>query len=412
MKTSAPRLMHIVTVPVSLKTFFRGQAAHLRARGLETVSVASPGEELDAFGQRENVATRGVPMQRAVSPARDLVAIARLCVTLMRERPKIVHAHTPKAGMLGMIAAWLTRRPIRAYHCRGLPLETATGLRRRLLWLTEWTSCRLAHRVLCVSESLRGRLLQEGLCPASKAAVLASGSGNGVDSQQRFNPSADLKTKAAAIRKRLGIDPGDTVIGFVGRIVVDKGIVELAEAWATLREEFPRLRLMLVGTLADRDAAPESVIAALHGDPRVHLVAPTPEMPEYFTAMDIVALPTYREGLPNVLLEAAAMARPVVATRVTGCVDAVVDGRTGLLVPAADPRCLADSLRRYVADPDLRARHANAARRRVEQEFLPTVVWDALAKEYQRLARELGVALHLDERLAANASSTPVDAAA
>lgn len=381
-----PKLIHVVTTPLSLPTFLTGQVRFMEECGFEVQIAASPGEALTNFGDQQRVATHAVPMTRAVSPISDARAVARLCRLFVRERPKIVHAHTPKGGLLGMIAAYLARVPLRIYHVRGLPLATAAGAKRRLLQTTEQLSCRLACRVLCVSGSLRDDVLREGLCEPEKIAVLGSGSGNGVDAQTRFTPRTPrLAGERDRWRRELGIPDDAVVLGFVGRLVRDKGVDDLIEAWSTLRGEFPKLHLVVVGLPDPRDAVSASTQSRLDRDPRVHCTGPVDDMPSCYSAMDFCVLPTYREGLPNVVLEAAAMALPVVATRVTGCVDAVVDGVTGALTQVKEPRELVSAIRRYAGDESLRLQHGASARRRVLERFCPEDVWRALYQEYDRL---------------------------
>ncbi|BDG02291.1 glycosyltransferase family 4 protein [Anaeromyxobacter oryzae] len=373
-----------MTVAESLG-FLSGQAAVVRATGLEVHAISAPGPELRCFGEAEGVVVHAVPMTRRITPVQDLRSVWRTWRTLRAIRPQIVHAHTPKGGLVGMIAAALAGTPVRIYHIRGLPLVTATGLRRRLLWLAERLSCTLAHRVLAVSNSMRALAIAEGLCPPEKIAVLLSGSGNGVDARGRFRP-VDVAARRA-VRERHGIPADALVVGFLGRLVREKGIVELSNAWRVVREREPRVRLLLVGQEDATDPLPAGLEAALRSDPRVHVVGgvPFPEVPAVYGAVDVVALPTYREGFSNVALEAAAMGVPIVASRVPGCTDAVRDGETGTLVPPRDAAALAAALARYLADPELRARHGAAARRWVMAEFQPEPLRHALAAEYCQL---------------------------
>lgn len=380
------RLVHVTTVPMSLM-FLRGQVGFMRGRGVEISAVSSPGPELDAFARSEGVAVRAVEMPRRITPLRDLVSVARLRRVLREIRPAIVHAHTPKGGLLGMIAATLAGVPVRVYHMRGLPLMTASGLKRRLLRATEALSCRLAHQVFCVSHSLRAVAVEEGVCPPAKIRVLLAGSGNGVDASGRFNPDAVGPRARTETRARFGIPADASVIGFVGRLVRDKGLVELASAWQQLREDFPEARLLLVGPWEPQDPVPAEIRTRLESDPRVHLAGSDWNTPPLYAAMDLVALPTYREGFPNVPLEAAAMGLPVVATRIPGCVDAVWDGATGTLVPPRDGDALARALRAYLADRLLRQQHGCAGRERVLREFQQETLWEALYQEYLKLLR-------------------------
>jgi glycosyltransferase involved in cell wall biosynthesis len=376
------RVVHVMTVPASLY-FLSGQIGYLRARGFELHAISSPGEYLEPFGAQEGIPVHAVAMTRAISPLRDLRALWRLWRLLRDLSPDVVHAHTPKGGLLGTIAAALAGVRGRVYHVRGLPFLTASGWRRRLLVAAEWTSCALAHRVLAVSHSMRAIAVEKGICPPEKIAVLAGGSGNGVDATGRFVPQPPAVRRET--RARLGLPQNALVIGFVGRVVREKGVVELATAWRALREAQPRAFLLVVGRLDVEDAIPADVRAELERDARVRLAGVDPNTPPLYAAMDVVALPTYREGFPNVALETAAMALPIVATNVPGCVDAVVDGTTGALVPARDAGALRDALLRYLGDGALRAAHGAAARRRVLARFRREAIWAALAEEYDRL---------------------------
>lgn len=375
-------IVHVMTAPVSL-FFLAGQVSYMRSAGFTVHAISSPGPALTAFGVQEGVPVLAVEMPRRITPLQDLVALWRLWGALRRIRPDIVHAHTPKGGLLGMMAAWLARVPVRIYHVRGLPFVTATGPRRRLLRTTERVSCGLAHRVLAVSHSMRTIAVEEGFCRDDKVKVLLGGSGNGVDATGRFVPQPPSVRMAA--RASLAIPADALVIGFVGRLARDKGVVELARAWTQLRERWPGLYLLLAGALDESDAVPGEVVAALKADPRVRFAGHSEDMPRLYAAMDVVALPTYREGFPNVALEAAAMELPIVVTAVPGCVDAVRDGVTGTFVPPREPRALEAALQRYLEEPGLQARHGQAGRRRVLAEFRREAIWAALAAEYRAL---------------------------
>lgn len=384
------RLLHITTVPESL-AFLRGQVGYMQAWGFEVHAASSPGELLTRFSLQERVACYSVEMPRRITPIRDLMAVLRLVRLMKHVRPTIVHAHTPKGGLLGSIAAWMAGVPVRIYHIRGLPFMTATGWRRSLLRWTEKISCLLAHEVFCVSHSLRKVVLDEGLCSPAKVQVFLGGSGNGVDTTGRFNPELLGDQARIEVRSNLGIPASALVLGFVGRVVRDKGMVELVQAWQRLREEYPSLHLLVVGPFEPHDPLPSDVLVTIQSDSRVYLTGNLDETAPAYAAMDVLVLPTYREGFPNVLLEAASMGLPVVATRIPGCVDAVQDGVTGVLVTPRDADSIANAIDAYLANPQLRSEHGSAGRKRVLTEFRQESIWNAVYLEYVRLLRERGL---------------------
>jgi glycosyltransferase involved in cell wall biosynthesis len=290
------RIVHVLTVPFSFR-LLKGQAAYLHARGYDIHAISSPGCLADEYEKSEPVTVHRVPMTRAITPLADLVALLRLVRMLRGLRPEIVQAGTPKAGLLGMLAAWLIGVPVRIYHVRGLPLTTAAGLRRRLLRLTERIACACATRVLCVSRSMREVIIAEGICDPDRVEVLLEGSSNGVD-VQRFD-SASASEGRQAVREGLAIPADAVVIGFVGRLVREKGIVELVEAWKRLRDVSPAARLLLIGPFEDEDALPAHVRRTLQSDPRVHLTGVAWDTPSLYAAMDVLCLPSHREGFPK-----------------------------------------------------------------------------------------------------------------
>ena len=377
-------IVHIMTVPQSLG-FLRGQPTYMKARGLSPLAVTSPGAKLADFGRAEGVPVFPVAMARRISPLRDLISLHGLCAVIRQARPSLVHSHTPKGGLLGMIAAWMCGVPCRVYSIHGFPFLTARGWRRIMLWLTERISCALAHRVVSVSESIRQVAISEGVCRPGKIVVLGSGSSNGVDAESRFHPDQFSPERRQRERASLAIPVQALVVGFIGRVVRDKGIVELSLAWKQVSARYPDAHLVIVGDIEDQDPVPREVMDAFRVDPSVHLVGAVADPASWYAMFDLVVLPTYREGLPNVPLEAAAMALPVVATRVPGCTDAVRDGMTGTLVPARDASALAEAIARYLGDPVLRQRHGRAGRDWMLGAFRPEVMWEAVYQMYRQL---------------------------
>jgi glycosyltransferase involved in cell wall biosynthesis len=385
-----PRVLHVTTVPMTLR-FLAGHVAHAKSKGFEVHALSSPGEPLDECARDMQIEVHAAVMPRRITPLVDLAALWRIVRVIRHVRPTVVDAHTPKGGLLAMMAATLCRVPVRIYHQHGLPLMTATGAKRRILRWTERTACRLAHQVICISESLREVLIAEGLCPPEKIKVLEHGSIDGVEADRRFNPARISAESAQLVRARYQIPPGALVIGFVGRIVRDKGLIELTQSWRALREECPSLHLLVAGPFESQDPIPADVEATLRSDPRIHLAGMVLDMPSMYRTLDLLVLPTYREGFGTALLEAAAMELPVIATRIPGCVDAVRDGETGLLVPVRDAEALTAAIRVYLGDPKLRRQHGANGRHRARRDFHPEMIREALFQEYLRLLGRRGL---------------------
>ena len=385
----APKVLLAATIARTVGGLMTGQPGYLRRAGFDVTVVSAPGPQLGSMADREGVSIAAIPMEREFSPGSDLVSLFRFLRLIRRLRPVITNVSTPKAGLIGGIAAWLGRVPCRLYTLRGLRLETTRGVKRLVLTAAEWLACRCAHRVICVSDSLRKRVVQLGLVKPEQAIVLGAGSSNGID-LSRFSDGASESGNMIS-RRSLGIPDGAPVIGFVGRLTRDKGIVELVEAFLILKARLPEIRLLIVGDYEPGDPVPEGTRVAIAEDPHILFVGLVPDTAPYYGSMDVLALPTHREGFPNVVLQASAFRKPIVAAASTGTVDAVVDGVTGLLVPVGDPVALAGSLTQVLEDPQLAARLGSAGRERVEREFACELVWRRQVNLYRHMLRERGV---------------------
>jgi glycosyltransferase involved in cell wall biosynthesis len=378
------KIIHIVTVPLTL-VFLRGFLRSLLAKGYEVEVVSSPGPLLDEFGEQEGIPTWAVEMPRKIDPLADLRALRQLVSILKERKPDLIDSQTPKGGLLGTMAGFLSGVPVRIYHMRGLPLETARGVRKQILRTTEWISCHLSHRTLAVSKSMAELAIRELLVSRSRIKVLAGGSGQGVDTEQRFNPDKQGSTTRQDVRNEMNIPPDAIVIGFIGRIVRDKGVIELIDAWKKLDSQGKHLHLVIVGPWEEQDPVPAATRQTIENDPCIHVVGFSSDTPKYYTMMDLVVLPTYREGFPIVPLEAAAMALPVVASSIPGCQEAVEDGKTGLLVPVKDSEALRNAIQYYLDEPSIRIAHGAAGRVRAIAQFRQEVFWEAIEKEYRSL---------------------------
>jgi glycosyltransferase involved in cell wall biosynthesis len=380
-----PHVVHVVTSDLAVK-LMQGQLQYLQYNGFDVSLICSPGKWLDAIGRMEGAEIIELPMAREIAPLRDLVSLWRLCRMLHKVCPAVTNVGTPKAGLLGGFAAWLNGVPCRFYTLRGLRFETSNGLRRRLLVCAERLACYFAHRVICVSQSLREKAIAFGLTSRERIVVFGSGSSNGVDAS-RFAPTPEILRRAAELRCELGIPPSAAVVGFVGRLSRDKGIAELVEAFLRLHQRFPDLRLLVLGSFEDEDSLAVQTRKCLGAHPHVILAGTVDDTAPYYALMDVLVLPSHREGFPNVVLEAHAAGKPVVAARATGVVDAIVDGETGLLFPVGDVVAIAEAVARLFSDKALAKKLACTGQERVKREFRQEHIWQALYQEYFRLLK-------------------------
>lgn len=384
------KLMHSTTSPFQIN-YLQGQSGFLKNKNFEVHMQSSPSSLLFEVGSREQISVHGVEMSRTISPLKDIRSIVQFARLLRKIKPDIVHAHSPKGGLLGLISARLAGVPVRVYHMHGIPVSTAMGFKRILLKLSETLTCGLSNRVFAVSESVRDFALAEGFCLPDKIKILHNGSINGIDSNQKFNPGRFNDDTRKEIRNRYGIPDNAAVIGFIGRLIREKGLVELAKAWKTIREEVPNAYMLIVGPFEPQDPVPPEIEKMLRDDSRVCLPGLDWDTPPLYTAMDVFTLPSYREGFPIVSLEAASMGLPVVASDAPGCVDAVDNGVTGTIVPVRDVAALTAALRLYLNDPGLRLKHGTAGRDRVVRDFRPEDLWQALYNEYIELIHKKGI---------------------
>lgn len=374
---------HILMGITSAQTclILRGRLNAFREAGFRISLLSAPGELLECTAGNEGAKACPIPMQRGISPISDCVSLFRIWRLLREIKPDLVEFSTPKAGLLGNIAALLCKIPVRVYLLRGLRLETECGVKRRLLLIAERIAAWSAHVVICNSRSLRKRALEFRIAPGRKLEVLGEGSSSGVD-PARFSPGQ------SSIHRALAIPVGAFVIGFAGRLTVDKGLPELLEAFEIVLQQRPNSYLLLVGWFdASDDALDIKTRARIESHPRIVCTGLVPDTSAYYRAMDLLVLPSRREGFPNVILEAAATGIPVVATHCTGSRDAVISEVTGLLVPPGYPDAIAEAVLRLLGDPELRRRMANAARAWVVENYDHRQVLGATVTFYESLLR-------------------------
>ena len=346
--------------------------------GFEVHLATRAGHRSRLLAESGLVTVHQLPLTRRMAPAEDLWSLARTVALLRRLQPALVHAHNPKAGLIGMMAARLAGVSRRVYTVHGLPHVTARGTRRALLLASEGAACLLAKRVLPVSASVEAELLNAGLATRSTLRRIGSGSADGVDAQHfRPDPAAGL-----ALRRRLGIPAGAPVLLFVGRLHREKGLADLARAFRAVESAWPDVQLLVVGERDPTDPAPES---GLRQRARIHLLGEMTDPRPAYAAATLHVLPSFREGLPTVALEAAAMELPTVAYASLGVRDAVHHQRTGLLVPVHDALALAEACTALLGNPERRLELGRRARALVIEQFDPSRVRAGVLAVYAEL---------------------------
>ena len=365
------------TIPTTLY-FFKGQCAQLK-KHYDVTAVSSPEPLLYDFEEEEGVQTIKLPMKREISLLHDLVSLVRWIAILTKERPYIVHGNTPKAGMLSMIAAWLTRVPVRIYFCHGLRYQGCSGLLRHITKFSEKISCCCATKVICVSKGIQQQLQEDRVCGVGKTVVVKNGSANGIN-VELYDPEV---VDGTAVQHALGISHTDWVIAFVGRRVVDKGIYELIDATKKLVDSGIPAKLLLVG---DDDTTNNGKLKEIISKEQWIIDAgKQKDVRAYLKASDVLVLPSYREGLGQVLLEANAMALPVVATNVVGCKNVVTHGYNGLLCEPRSVQSLHDALRRLYDDKELYQQIKGNTRQYIRENFDMQSVTEAYIDFYKSL---------------------------
>lgn len=374
------KVIHAVTVPDSL-SFMEGQLKFLADRGYEMKALSSSGEEGDAFAEREGVEVLTLEMEREIALWADFKSL-RACIRLLRrEKPDIVNASTPKAGLIVSLAAFWTGVPIRIYTMRGLRLETASGIKKAILLTAEKIAAKSATHCLAVSESLKERVIEFGITDRKKISILGKGSGDGFNTD-RFLKTRERKERAWQKRLEYGVGEDAFVLGFVGRMTKDKGIDEMVETFLKLRERHPKLHLLIVGDYDSADDLKEETKREIRKNPNIIQTGYVDDPVPFFHMMDLFVFLTKREGFGNVSIEAALSEIPVIAANVTGARDTIVDGKTGFWVDPMNPADTLEKMELLILSPELREQFGRNGRQWAIDNFSNAQIWEEMDRFY------------------------------
>lgn len=375
------KIIRTATVPLSLDIFCRGLLREL-SEEYQIVVVSSPLPELDSIARREGVRTLAVPMQRKIAPLRDLASLIRMALVFRKEKPDMVHSITPKAGLLSMVAAWLTRVPVRVHTFTGLVFPYVKGVKRPLLWFTDHLTAACATHVIPEGEGVKNDLLSHGVTHKS-LKVLGNGNMRGVDLSY-YQRTADVLEKASALRRQFGISGSDFVFLFVGRLDYDKGIDELLRAFNRLTNEGAAAHLLLAGA-EDPDGKPlmESTRQLMAVSPNVHVSDGWLEdVRPWYAAADALVHPSYREGFPNVVIEAGAMELASIVTDINGSREIIREDENGVIIRSHDEAALYEAMKAFIQHPDKVYRMASLARAQVADRYEQSYVRQCLNNFY------------------------------
>lgn len=373
------KILYVTTISMTLDYFLKGVMTDLVKAGNEVVAVSSPGEWMPSVKALEGVKVIEVPMERRISPFKDLRSLWRLYKVIRAERPDIVHSFTPKAGLLAMMASKLAGIRIRVHTFTGLVFPTSTGLKKRLLMTTDRVTCSCATHIIAEGQGVRKDLVDAGIT-RKDVNVLGHGNIRGID-MNWYDRSADVMELADKLRV-----PGVFTFLFVGRVVRDKGISELVEAFKGLAAE--NTRLVLVGPFEDDvDPVPEDVRKYIQEAPEIITTGEVlgKGLLAWYAASDCFVLPSYREGFPNTVLEAGAMGLPSIVTDINGSREIISDRVNGLIVPTHNSEALLEAMRKMLKDDDFRTGAASVSREMISSRFEQGYVRECLYGFYKAI---------------------------
>ena len=382
------KLFRITTVPLSLEKLLENQLRFMKSH-YEITAISSDKYNLDRVGQLQEVAVYHVEMTRKITPWQDLKAVWQLYSYFKKEKPFIVHTHTPKAGTVGMIAAKLADVPHRLHTIAGLPLLEARGLKRKLLNVVEKTTYTCATRIYPNSYGLNEIIIQEQFCKANKLKVLGNGSSNGINTAY-FNPENFSYQQNQNLKNSLEIQADDVVFIFVGRLVGDKGINEMIQAFKKISSETERIKLILVGPFeSDLDPLGKDTLQEITTNNKIISVGFQKDVRPYLAISQCLTFPSYREGFPNVVMQAGAMGLPSIVTNINGCNEIIIEGENGTIIPVKDPDSLYQAMRKMADDISFRTQLQQNARPMIVSRYEQKIVWEAILAEYKRLEQNV-----------------------
>jgi len=382
------KLVRITTVPISLEKLLENQARFFKTFYSVTL-VSSQKEQLQRLAKEQGVNHFSLEMTRKITPLHDLRCLLQLIRFLRKDKPHIVHTHTPKAGIVGMLAAFITGVPLRMHTVAGLPLMEAKGLKKSILYAVERLTYRCATHVYPNARGLMDFIQEKKLAGKTPLKCIGNGSSNGIDLTY-FNPERVSKEQEMSFREKWNISKDDFVFLFIGRLVGDKGVNELVAAFEQLANKIPNAKLLLVGPQEPTlDPLKQVTIASIEKNPKIVSTAYQQDVRPFLKIAQVFVFPSYREGFPNVVLQAGAMGIPCIVSDINGCNEIIENEVNGLIVPPKSIQPLSEKMYSLYKDPEKRAIFIDRTKERIATNFERTHYWKLLLEEYKRLEKNV-----------------------
>ena len=378
------KLIRITTVPISLEKLLEGQLTFMDEH-FEVIAISSQKERLEKFGQENKIRTHYIELTRKITILKDLKALWNMYIFLKVEKPLIVHSHTPKAGTIGMIAAKLARVPHRLHTVAGLPLLEETGVKRKLLNIVEKITYWAATKIYPNSKGLKQIILNEKFCSKEKLKVIANGSSNGIDSSL-FDPQLFTSEEKQKLRHELKIQENDFVFIFIGRLVSDKGVNELIEAFSQIQLTYSNSKLLLIGELENElDPLKAISLEKINNSNTILFLHYQKDVRPFLSISNCLVFPSYREGFPNVVMQAGAMGLPSIVSDINGCNEIISPNMNGLIIPTKNVKELIKSMKILISDKNKTELMASNSRSNIINNYEQKKVWKELLIEYKNL---------------------------
>lgn len=378
------KLVRITTIPLSIDKLLEGQLSFMNLH-YEVTAVSSEFDYLKRCAKSENVLFHHIEMTRKITPFKDFVALLKLFIFLKKEKPTMVHSHTPKAGMLAMIASKIAGVPIRIHTVGGLPLMESIGFKRKVLEFVEKLTYYCATNIYPNSNGLYDFIIKNKITTAKKLKVIANGSTNGINTSY-FSASQVSEDHQRSLKQDLKIKDADFVFVFVGRIVGDKGINEMVTAFKKIDMENLNLKLLLVGEQENElDPLQENTIKELELNCNIIRLGWQKDVRPFLAISNVLILPTYREGFPNVVMQAGSMGLPAIVTDINGCNEIIKDGKNGIIIPVRNVVAIEEAVLKLKNNQFFFNTLKENAREMITSRYEQKLVWNAILEEYKSL---------------------------